>query len=229
MKNIGIVGGLGPESTLDYYRGIIAAFAQGGDFNYPQIFIHSLNLGAVLEMFQDQAWGKLTDLLVDSIQSLERAGAQFAAIASNTPHLVFDQVQERSPLPLISIVKATQERALALGLKRPGLLGTLTTMGSDLYQRAFAPHSLEVAVPPPEDQALIQQRLDNEIELGIIKDSTRGELLEIVARLKQAEGIDSVILGCTELPLILDRDELDLAFLNTAAIHVDAIVDYCRD
>ena len=123
------------------------------------------------------------------------AGAQFAVIASNTPHLVFDQVQERSPLPLISIVKATQERALALGLQRPGLLGTLTTMGSDLYQRAFAPHGLEVAVPPPEDQALIQQRLDNEIELGIIKQSTRQELLDIVARLQQARDIDSVILG----------------------------------
>ncbi len=228
MKNIGIVGGLGPESTRDYYQGIIAAFSHDGRFEYPQIFIHSLNLAPVLAMFKAQAWDELADLLVASIQALDRAGAEFAAIASNTPHLVFGQVRARSPLPLISIVEATQERALALGLKRPGLLGTLTTMGSDLYQRAFAPSGLEVPVPPAEDQALIQRRLDEEIELGIIKDSTRRELLDIVARLKQAKGIDSVILGCTELPLILDRDELGLAFLNTAAIHVDAIVAHCR-
>jgi len=228
MQKIGLVGGLGPESTLDYYKGIISAFAGDGRFHYPQIFIHSLNLGQVLEMFSAGAWEELADLLVRSIEALDRAGAEFAAIASNTPHLVFDQVQKRSPLPLISIVEATRERARSLGLKRLGLLGTLTTMRSDLYQRAFGPSGLEVAVPLPEDQELIQRRLDQEIELGIIKESTHQELLGIVARLKGAAAIDSVILGCTELPLILDRDELGLTFLNTAAIHVDAIVDYCR-
>ena len=227
MKKIGIVGGLGPESTLYYYKGSIAAFAKDGGFNYPQIFIHSLNPGTVMEILRGKAWDELADLLVNSVEALQRAGADFAAIASNTPHVVFDQIEERSPLPLLDIVAVTSERAMAAGLQRPGLLGTLTTMRSDLYQRTFGPLGMEVKVPSPQDQDLIQQRLDREIELGIFKQSTRQELLQIVSRLKQAQDIDSVILGCTELPLILTRDEMGLPFLNTAAIHVAAIVNYC--
>ncbi|RJX31282.1 MAG: amino acid racemase [Desulfarculus sp.] len=229
MKRIGLVGGLGPESTLDYYKGIIRAFAQpGGGFNYPEIFIHSLNLGQVLDLFAAGDRDRLADLLVDSLLALHRAGAQFAAIAANTPHLVFDQVQARSPLPLISIVEAVRERAQALGLRRPGLLGTRITMQSDLYQRSFGPRGMTVLAPGEKDQLLIQERLMAEIELGIVKDSTRQELLDIVRRLKESQGIDAVILGCTELPLILDRDEFGLPFLNTTAIHVQAIVEYCR-
>ncbi|MBU2470368.1 MAG: amino acid racemase [Proteobacteria bacterium] len=229
MKKIGLIGGLGPESTLDYYRGIISAFAAAGaNYDYPEIFIHSLNLGSALRLFQSGQWDQVAELLLESVMALHRAGAQFAAIASNTPHLAFEQVQARSPLPLISIVEATRDRASAMGLKRPGLLGTRVTMGSTLYQDCFAPRDMEVVAPPQEDQALIQQRLDTEIELGVFKDSTRRELLGIAARLKDERAIDSVILGCTELPLILDRDELGLPFLNTAAIHVAAIVDYCR-
>lgn len=229
MRKIGLIGGLGPESTLDYYKGIISAFAAAGaNYNYPEIFIHSLSMGSLMRRANAGQWDQVAEMLLDSVQALHRAGAQFAAIASNTPHLAFEQVRSRSPLPLISIVEATRERALAMGLKRPGLLGTRLTMGSQLYQQCLAPKGLVVAVPPPQDQALIQKRLDSEIELGVFKDSTRQELLEIVSRLKREQAIDSVILGCTELPLILGQDELGLPFLNTAAIHVTAIVDYCR-
>ncbi|MFH2127744.1 MAG: amino acid racemase [Pseudomonadota bacterium] len=229
MRKIGLIGGLGPESTLDYYKGIISAFAAAGaDYNYPEIFIHSLSLAPLMRRANAGQWDRVAEMLLESVQALHRAGAQFAAIASNTPHLAFDQVRSRSPLPLISIVETTLERALAMGLKRPGLLGTRLTMDSQLYQDCFAPRGMEVQVPPPEDRELIQKRLDTEIELGIFKDSTREELLKIVSRMKRKQGIDSVILGCTELPLILGRDELGLPFLNTAAIHVVAIVDYCR-
>ncbi|MCF8034387.1 MAG: amino acid racemase [Desulfarculaceae bacterium] len=228
MKKIGLVGGLGPESTSDYYKGIIAAFAGQDGYDYPEVFIHSLNLGPVLKMFAVQAWEDLADLLVASVEALARAGADFAAIASNTPHLVFDQVQARSPLPLVSIAQATARRAAQLSLARPGLLATLTTMGSDLYQRILEPLGMEVKVPSAAEQALIQMKLDDEIERGVFREDTRRALLGIVARLKQEQGIDGVILGCTELPLLLTRDELGLPFLNTAAIHVEAIVDYCR-
>lgn len=229
MRKIGLIGGLGPESTLDYYRGIIKAFdAAGADYDYPEIFIHSLSLAPAARLFKAGQWDQVAELLLESVAALHRAGAQFAAIASNTPHLAFDQLQARSPLPLVSIVAAARERALTLGLKRPGLLGTQVTMGSQLYQQCFAPQGLEVAVPAPREQAFIQQRLDTEIERGIFSEATRRELLEIVARMKREQAIDSVILGCTELPLILDRDELGLPFLNTSAIHVAAIVDYCR-
>lgn len=229
MKTIGIVGGLGPESTLDYYKGIIKAFDQtGGTYEYPEIFIHSLNLGRALEMFETGDWQGVARMLLTSISSLQAAGAQFAAIASNTPHLVFDQVSRAAPLPLISIVEAACGQARSLGLARPGLLGTRVTMGSDLYQRVFEKHGMEVTVPGQADQDLIQSRLFSEIEKGIITNATRRELLDIVARMKDSQGIDGVILGCTELPLILDQDSLELPFLNTSAIHVRAIVEYCR-
>lgn len=229
MRKIGLIGGLGPESTLDYYKSIISAFAAAGaEYNYPEIFIHSLSLAPLMRRANAGQWDEVAETLLTSIQALHRAGAQFAAIASNTPHLAFEQVRSRSPLPLISIVEATLDRALAMGLKRPGLLGTRLTMGSQLYQQCFAPKGIEVVAPPPRAQTLIQKRLDTEIELGVFKDSTRRELLEVVSRMKRKQAIDSVILGCTELPLILGHDELGMPFLNTAAIHVAAIVDYCR-
>lgn len=125
-------------------------------------------------------------------------------------------------------MEATLHRAVVMGLKRPGMLGTRLTMDSRLYQDRFEPEGMAVAVPLPEERELIQKRLDTEIEMGIFKDATRGELLRIVSRMRREQGIDSVILGCTELPLILGGDELGLPFLNTAAIHVAAIVEYCR-
>lgn len=229
MRKIGLIGGLGPESTLDYYKGIISAFAAAGaNYHYPEIFIHSLSLASFMRRAEAGQWDRVAEMLLASVQALHRAGAQFAAIAANTPHLAFERVRPRSPLPLISIVETTLERALAMGLQRPGLLGTRLTMSSRLYQECFAPQGMEVAVPPAPDQELIQKRLDTEIELGIFKDSTREELLQIVSRMKRKQGIDSVILGCTELPLLLGQDELGLPFLNTAAIHVAAIVAYCR-
>ncbi len=230
MKKVGIIGGLGPESTLDYYKGIIKAFEQPGQaFDYPEIFVHSLNLGQVWALMEAGNWDAVADILVQSAESLRAAGADFAAIASNTPHLAFAKVQSRVSLPLISIVEAAAERAASLGLKKPGLLGTRVTMQSDLYQRVFNGLGMDVPVPPDKDQKLIQQRLFSEIENGVINDSTRGELLGIVGRMKASQGIDAVILGCTELPLILDQAQYEgLPVLNASAIHVEAIVDFCR-
>lgn len=229
MQRIGIIGGLGPESTLDYYRLIIDAFKQaGGGFNYPEVIIHSLDLGRFMHLVEEDRWPEIAEWLAATAESLARAGADFAAIASNTPHLVFDEVQARSPLPLVSIVQAALDQARSRGFSRPGLLGTRLTMGSDLYQRAFGPAGLKIAVPLPDDQELIHQRLFSEIELGIIKDSTRQELLAVIDRMITDQQVDSVILGCTELPLILDMPEHGVPLLDTTKIHVKAIVARCR-
>ncbi len=229
MQRIGIVGGLGPESTLEYYKGIIAAFAGAGDYQYPEMVVVSLNLGQVLAMFDSGAWDELADLLVAATGDLARAGASFGAIAANTPHLVFDKVQARSPLPLVSIIEACARQARELGLARPGLLATGATMASSLYQDVFAPLGMEVVAPSPEERELVNRRLFSEIERGVIKDSTRRELLAVVEGMQRRERVDSVILGCTELPLILDQGEyLGIPFLNTTAIHVEAIVERCR-
>ena len=162
------------------------------------------------------------------MEALKRAGAEFAAIASNTPHIVFDEVQARSPLPLVSIVEETCRKAKALGFKKPGLLGTGFTMRADFYRKVFSREGLPLAVPDEADIDLIHKRLFTEIELGIIKDSTRKELVDIIGSIVKKDGLDSIILGCTELPLILDKAGYGVPVLDTTQIHVDAIVRECR-
>jgi len=225
MKKIGILGGIGPESTLDYYRGIIDAFrSRTGGLHSPEIITYSANLAELLEILETKAMDTLAEWLLLKLAALYRAGAEFAVIASNTPHVVFAEVASRSPLPLLSIVEETCGKAEGLGVKRPGLIGTQFTMVADFYRKPLRERGMRFCVPLPEEQQCIQEKLFSEIELGIIKDSTRQELLAIVEKMIEREAIDALILGCTELPLILDRDAFGIPFLNTTAIHVDGIV-----
>lgn len=227
MKTIGIVGGLGPESTVDYYKRLITIFQeQYPQLAYPEIIVLSANVNRLLELVEQKDWETLSEWLLSKVAALSRAGADFAVIGSNTPHIVFDAVQARSPLPLLSIVEATCEQAERLGVKKLGLLGTQFTMTADFYPRVFRGKRMELVIPSEAEQQLIQEKLDSEIELGIFKASTRDELLAIIKRMKDRAAIEAVILGCTELPLILDRDEFGIPFLNTTAIHVQRIVDY---
>lgn len=228
MKRIGIIGGIGPESTVDYYKSIISAFQQGGiDSEYPEIIIYSVNLAELMRILETQNRSKLADWLVEKVNLLFKAGAEFAVIGSNTPHVVYNEVKSRSPIPMLSIVEETCKKAFSLGLKKPGLMGTKFTMESDFFQKPFNEQGIPVVLPDKEDQELIHHRLFSEIELGIIKDSTREELLLIVKRMIDRHSIDSLILGCTELPIILTKNEYGIPFLNTTAIHADSIIKYC--
>jgi aspartate racemase len=227
MKTIGILGGLGPESTLDYYKGIITRFQNDHPgLAYPEIVVYSANLNEFISLMEQQEWQKITEYLAEKISALAQAGADFAAIASNTPHVVFDEVSAKSPIPLLSIVEETCKKVMHMGLKKIGLLGTKFTMEADFYKRPFVGSGLEIVVPDEADRALVHDRLFSEIELGIIKNTTRAELLRIVKKMIEINSIDSVILGCTELPLILAKDEFGIPFLNTSAIHVESIVAY---
>jgi len=228
MKRIGIIGGIGPESTVDYYKRIIRAFQEHGiDAVYPEIIIYSANLAELMLILENKNLSKLVDWLVEKVDSLFRAGAEFAVIGSNTPHLVYNEVESRSPIPMLSIVEETCKKILSLGLKKPGLMGTKFTMESDFFQKTFSEYGISIALPDKEEQELIHNKLFSEIELGIIKGSTKEELLAIVQRMINRHSIDSLILGCTELPLILTGDEFGIPFLNTTAIHSESIVKYC--
>ncbi len=228
MKKIGIIGGIGPESTVEYYNLITQSFHQKqADFGYPEIIVYSANLSSLIKILEGGNWDVLTDWLVEKTVALHNAGADFAVIGSNTPHIVFDEVVLRSPIPMISIVEETRKQAESLGLSRLGLIGTRFTMAADFYRKSFHDHGMEVVVPEQEDQEKIHHRLVSEIALGIIKDSTRQELLSVVKRMMEKHFIDSLILGCTELPLILNRDELGIRFLYTTAIHAASIVKFC--
>lgn len=228
MKKIGIIGGIGPESTVDYYKSIIGAFREKqAVLGCPEIVIYSADLPGLIKIVEAKDWGTLAEWLLEKVVALHKAGADFAVIASNTPHIVFDRVNSRSPIPMLSIVDETCRKAQQGGFRRLGLLGTRFTMESDFYQRLFEANGMGVFVPEKKDQELIHHRLFTEIELGIIKDSTRDELLSIVKKLIDGCRIDALILGCTELPLILNKDEFGIPFLNTTAIHVESIVNYC--
>ena len=230
MKRIGIIGGIGPESTIDYYKLIIGAFHEKQeDPGYPEIIIYSANLYSLMKIVEVKDWAGLTEWLLEKVIALFKAGAEFAAIGSNTPHIVFDKVRSRSPIPMLSIIEETRKIAQKRGLKKLGLLGTRFTMESDFFKKPFAESKMTVVVPEKEDQELIHHRLFSEIELGIIKDSTMEELLSIVKKMIDKDSIDGIILGCTELPLILKKDEFGIPFLNTTAIHAESIVNYCLD
>jgi aspartate racemase len=228
MKRIGILGGIGPESTVDYYREIIRAFVTGHpELAYPEIIVYSANMNELMGFVAAKNWSALSEWLLEKITSLHLAGAEFAAIASNTPHIVFDEVISKSPIPLLSIVEETCKTAQEMGLKNIGLMGTKLTMEADFYKKPFISKGMSIVVPSEEEQNIIHHRLFSEIELGIIKDSTREELLLIVKRMVEEDHIDSLILGCTELPLILTESRFGIPFLNTSAIHCESIIKYC--
>lgn len=230
MKKIGLIGGLGPESTLVYYKGLIEAFTPTYEqIGYPEISIESLNLKSIVSKMKADAWDEIADIIADHCALLEGRGARIGAIASNSPHKVFAKIQEKTALPLINIVDVVRDFAIDRNLKRLGLLGTQFTMSSDFYQQVFDQYSIQLVVPPAEDQAYIQSKLDTEIEFGTIKEETRSELIAIIERLHQFNRLDGVILGCTELPLIIRPEDIDIHYVNSTKIHISAIVAQCRN
>jgi aspartate racemase len=226
LKRIGVVGGIGPESTIDYYRAMIAAYQeQRTDGSYPAIVITSVDAGAFLGPLMGGDHETVVNILVVELERLARAGAGCAIIAANSPHVVFDDLQRRSPLPLVSIVQATAFEALRLGRRRLGLFGTRVTMQGSFYEKVFVPGGVALAVPSEEEQAYIHDIYMRELLKGIVRQETRERLLSIVARMKSEAGIDGVILAGTELPLILrDPTASDIPLLDTTVIHARAIV-----
>ena len=229
-KRIGLVGGLGPEATLEYYKGIINAFkSDNTSLNYPEIIIYSMNLSELVGMMTRKEYDRVIVYLLGAIDSLKKAGADFAAMGANSPHLVFDELAQVSPLPLISIVESAYDEVRRLGLQKPGLIGTGFTMSGTFYQDVFGRREIEVIVPEEPDMKIINEKLFSEIELGIFKDETRNLLIRIIEKMVHTQHIDSLILGCTEFPLILTENEYaGIPMLNTTQLHIDAIVKYCR-
>jgi len=227
MKRVGLIGGMGPESTLEYYNAIINAFKnEQGILDYPDMVIYSVNLSQFINLMKIKAYDEIVEMLSSRLESLKLAGAEFAAITANTPHLLFDRIKKRTSLPLISIVEATCAEAQRIGSKKAGLFGTGFTMAATFYQDVFTRYGMKVVVPDEEDQELINYKLFSEIELGIFKDETREVLISLITKMVRQQKIDSLILGCTEFPLILkDSYYAGIPMLNTTQIHVDAIVE----
>jgi aspartate racemase len=226
MKTLGIIGGLGPESTLDYYQRIIALYRERvRDGHYPEFVIVSVDLRKGLDFMDANNLSGMADFLFEAIGKLARAGADFGIISANTPHIVFDQIAPKSPIPLISIVEATCAAAKAQNLKRLALFGTRYTMQADFYPKVFTREGIDLLVPEGKDQDYLHEKYFSELVSGKFLPETRAGLLRIVDRMKAASDIDSVILAGTELPLILrDSYHNGIPFLDTTKIHVEAAV-----
>jgi aspartate racemase len=236
MKTLGIIGGLGPESTVDYYQRIIALHRERtGDRHYPEFLIVSVDLRKGLDFMDANDLSGMANYLLESIDKLARAGADFGIISANTPHIVFDEVAPKSAIPLISIVEAARAAAKMQNLKRLALFGTRYTMQSTFYPKVFARDGIELLAPDSHDQDYIHDKYMNELVPGKFLADTRAGLLAIVDRMKANSdppsqsygeaGIDGVILAGTELPLILrDPNYNGIPFLDTTKIHVEAAV-----
>src|SRR6266853_3893148 len=227
MKTVGIIGVVGPESTIEYYRLIIEAYRQRRmDGSYPSIIINSVDISRLLAWMKADNLAAVTDYLANEIEKLARAGADLGALASNTPHIVFDGLLERSPIPLLSIVEATRDEARARGMKKVGLFGTRFTMQGQFYPEVFLRAGIQIIVPNDEEQSYIHKKYLGELLNNIFASETRDGLLAIVDRLKARDDIEALILGGTELPLILrDGEHHGVPFLDTTRIHVQSIVN----
>lgn len=235
MKTLGLIGGIGPESTIEYYRLIIAGYRERDPRRaYPAIIVNSINLQQYIDWINAKQLDEFAKGLVQEIDVLVRAGADFGALCSNTPHIVFDELQRSTSLPLISIVEATCERVQQLGLKRVGLFGTRFTMQGRFYPDVFSRAGVELVTPDEADQDFIHEKYMNELLNDKFLPETREQMLTIADKLQERAGIEGIILGGTELPLLLspetftDGQRNGLRFFDTTRIHVDRLIEELR-
>ncbi len=229
MPSVGLVGGLGPESTIDYYRRILTAWQEEVPGTAPSILIDSLDVQRALRLLADDH-EEMTRYLLGSVSRLAAAGVSFVAITANTPHIVFDAVAAASPVPLLSIVEVCMREADQRGLRRLALLGTRFTMEAPFYPAVASRRGITIVTPQAPERLWLHDRYVNQLLAGQFLDTTRGEVLALIHRLQEDEGVDGVILGGTELPLLLRATDVDgLPLLDTTALHVGAIVRWLRD
>ncbi|HET7841468.1 MAG TPA: amino acid racemase [Terriglobia bacterium] len=225
MKILGIIGGLGPESTVDYYRFIIEEYRRRTHTNAsPPMLINSLDIEKGIALVTANNLVELAAYIGEGLQRLARAGADFALMAANTPHIAFDAIQRLSPIPLLSIVEATRDEAQKLGMKRLALLGTGFTMRGRFYPDVFSRAGIELITPSEDEKSFIHEKYLGELLTNQFLPATRDRMMKIIERLA-AGGAAGVIMAGTELPLLLRDSKPPVPFLDTTLIHVNAAVD----
>ncbi len=226
MKHIGIIGGLSPESTIEYYKLICSEYNKKyGGWSYPHLTIRSLNLQEIAELFKADRWDEMADRIVTSIQDLEKAGADFSAIATNTPHQAYERISRKSPLFVLSIMDATARAIRDDDNQKVGLLGTLQTMEYGYYQRKLKEYDIETIIPEQDDRKYIDQVIWDELVTGTITEKAKKGYLEIIEKLCD-RGAEGIILGCTEIPLLIKPEDSPVTTYDTTTLHAHAILDY---
>ncbi len=226
MKKLGLVGGMGPESTIPYYHDIVYGVQNKiGENFFPNLTIESINVFDVLRLCNEQKYDELTDYLMTAINTLIKSGADFVALSANTPHIVFDRLKEQSTVPLVSIVEVTRDEAIRLNKRKLGLLGTIFTMTGDFFKKPFYDSNIEIITPTTEEMEYINCKISSELELGIVKKDTLQGFQKIIKRMMEDDDIEAIILGCTELPLLLNDEVSPVPCLDTMKIHIQHLID----
>ncbi len=225
MTKIGMIGGLGPTATLYYYKTILEDYKYAmGMPGSPEIIIYSMDNHTLQDLIKRERWSILVSWLIRGIKTLHFSGAGFAFIAGTTPHIVFDELQRISPIPLISIVEEACYNAASLNLKRVGLLGTAFTMQSSIYKNVFDKKEIEIVIPTLLEQQYIHKKMSTEIQLGVFSEEIKTRFIEIINRMKYLENIEGIVLGCTKLPAFLPHLNLDIPVINTPLVHINSII-----
>ena len=226
MKKIGLVGGTGPESTLMYYRELNTEIDRITDGRaMPDIAIESVNFTRAWNYVTEENYDLLADYLYEKLDALDRGGSEVISLTAVTMHVVYDELAYRFDKPIVSIPKTVADEIVSKGIKKIGLLGTIFTMEKDYMKKDLQKAGVEVIVPCEEDRKLVAQRIFEELEKGIVKESTLKELTDVINRMKDKDGIEGVILGCTELPLILNSDNCPVACFDAVKIHIRKLID----
>jgi len=221
-RRIGVLGGISHESTARYY-GLIHEeyYRRRGDLHYPEVVVFSLDFQRFTDLENRGDREGYVGYIMEGVRALERAGADLVVMAANSPHVVFEKVEEKATVPLISIAEVAADEAERLGLKKLLLLGIRFTMRSDFYQRVCGRRGIEVVTPSEGEQDEINRIIFEELVLGVFRDESRRRILEIVS----GYDVDGVILGCTELPLLIGQGDAEVPLLDTMVLHVEAALD----
>jgi aspartate racemase len=221
-KRIGILGGMTPESTVTYYQHIVHAWQQRyGDHRYPEVVIVSLSFQEIEDWMETGRWDDVERALTGGLRRLGAAGADFAVMATNTMHLLLDRLAAASPIPLLSIVDATARAIAGRGLTTVGLLGTRFTMEQSFYADGLAKQGIATLVPDQSEREEIHRVIMRELSMGTLSDASRQRYLEIIDGLV-ARGAQGVVLGCTEIPLLVRPGDTGVPLFDTATLHADA-------
>ena len=225
MKKIGLVGGTGPESTLMYYKELNSRidYLTGGK-EMPDIAIESVNFRKAWDYVSGGQYGVLSSYLSEKVNLLKQSGCEIITLTAGTMHIVFDEIEKNTNVSLVSIPKAVCDEAVRRGYRKVGLLGTMSTMEQDYMKKDLMSVGIDVFVPCKEDRELIAKRILEELEIGIVKKSTLQEFNAIIDRMRTQYGIESVILGCTELPLLLNDPNAALPCLDSVDIHIRELI-----
>ena len=225
-KRIGIIGGMSPESTNEYYTHITRGYTQRyGDHGYPEILIYSVSFQSYIDWPEQGRWDLVAEGLSDAAKKLEAAGADFVLIATNTMHKVVESVRAQANVPVLSLLDATAEAVANAGLSAVGLLGTRFTMEDSFYPQALARHGIKVLIPDSQDRVFVNQVIYDELVAGHIREESRNGFVAVVERLV-GDGAQGVIMGCTEIPLLLSGASLAVPLFDTTAIHAEAALRY---